>query len=154
MDLSKASCAQEGMYAVWWDMPEFEKQALKICDGCPVKLDCLKWVDPANSFYDGVAGGYVWGKGRPKFMEGREDKTLLAYMVSIQKEVEPNRELIDLVKVKRFIDGQITAWSKLTVGERKEAARQMLLLGTPMKQVYELTHLRWETIKLIKDMVA
>lgn len=40
--------------------------ALRICDTCPVRSWCLATVDPARSYYDGVAGGHTWREGMLK----------------------------------------------------------------------------------------
>jgi hypothetical protein len=39
--------------------------ALSICAVCPVPDVCLAVVAPAESFFDGVAGGRVWANGIP-----------------------------------------------------------------------------------------
>ena len=46
--------------------------ALSICALCPVRLWCLKLVEPASSHYDGIAGGHVWREG--KLQDGHTDK--------------------------------------------------------------------------------
>lgn len=38
--------------------------ALKYCAECPVRLECLDHMSPAQNFYSGVAGGMVWSEGR------------------------------------------------------------------------------------------
>lgn len=39
------------------------RRALTICGRCPVTQECLDWVKPQKSFFDGVAGGVVWRNG-------------------------------------------------------------------------------------------
>jgi hypothetical protein len=38
--------------------------ALRYCAGCPVRSECIEVVKPGESYYDGVAGGFVWARGR------------------------------------------------------------------------------------------
>lgn len=38
--------------------------ALRFCGECPVRLECLEYMSPAQNFYSGVAGGLVWSDGR------------------------------------------------------------------------------------------
>lgn len=56
--------------------------ALAICQNCPVREWCLNQVDPARSYYDGVAGGVVWREGipNPKWTDVRRDVTLIDYL--------------------------------------------------------------------------
>ena len=46
-----------------FDWPAFNTEALQICDTCTVRAWCLDQVRPAQSFYDGVAGGHTWSNG-------------------------------------------------------------------------------------------
>jgi hypothetical protein len=39
-------------------------EALRYCAECPVRLECLDYISPAQNFYSGVAGGMVWSEGR------------------------------------------------------------------------------------------
>lgn len=39
------------------------KKALQICGGCHFIDECLAWVRPNKSFYDGVAAGIAWRNG-------------------------------------------------------------------------------------------
>ena len=59
--IRNASCA--GLRPVC-DDPIYPEYALTLCETCPVKRTCLDVVDPAYSFFDGVAGGLVWLEGR------------------------------------------------------------------------------------------
>lgn len=36
---------------------------LNACWSCTVRYECLRLVDPARNYYDGIAGGYVWVEG-------------------------------------------------------------------------------------------
>lgn len=38
--------------------------ALNYCDTCPIRVECIKWVRPEKSFFDGVCGGSVWKNGK------------------------------------------------------------------------------------------
>lgn len=38
--------------------------ALMVCGACPFRKQCLTWVNPARSWYDGVAGGVLWLDGK------------------------------------------------------------------------------------------
>ena len=47
--------------------------ALSYCDRCPVTQECLDYVAPRRSYYDGVCAGKVWKHGRlhtPGLFEG------------------------------------------------------------------------------------
>ena len=52
---------------------------LKICATCEYQVECLKRVNPAENYYDGIAGGYVWRNGKPKLWSIRDRKHLVAY---------------------------------------------------------------------------
>lgn len=151
MSLEEALCAQPGMNPAWWDYEEFELEALKVCDACPIRLECLKWVDPANSYFDGVAGGYSWQNGKPKYFPGREDKTLLEYWSKAEM-LGKSQEIFDEVKMRRYMDGHIT-WKQMSMEERREACRRMLQAGVDKNRIYHLTHLRYQTIMQIERIV-
>lgn len=57
--------------------------ALAICAECPVREWCLNRVDPAGSWFDGVAGGVVWREGFPsaKWTKTHQDAVLIDYLV-------------------------------------------------------------------------
>ena len=40
-------------------------EALHICNTCTQRAACLEITDPANSHFDGIAGGIGWQGGRP-----------------------------------------------------------------------------------------
>jgi hypothetical protein len=48
----------------WLDAP-----ALNICRACAVKELCVKTVNPVKTFFDGVAGGFLWMNGRALVQE-------------------------------------------------------------------------------------
>ena len=39
--------------------------ALSYCDRCPVIQECLDYVSPRRSYFDGVCAGKVWRNGSP-----------------------------------------------------------------------------------------
>lgn len=61
--------------------------ALGMCEECPVRLWCLRQVDPARSYFDGVAGGHVWKEGRPqdRMTNPRQDEVLITYLATIRQ---------------------------------------------------------------------
>ncbi len=44
---------------------EFVLDALSYCDRCPIIVQCDAHVNPAKSFFDGVAAGRIWNNGIP-----------------------------------------------------------------------------------------
>lgn len=61
--LRDASCINEDPKAfdtVNW----LNAEALEICRDCPVQDLCLETVNPIRTFYDGIAGGFLWLNGR------------------------------------------------------------------------------------------
>lgn len=38
-------------------------EALRICSHCRFVAECMDWVRPSKSFFDGVAAGVVWRNG-------------------------------------------------------------------------------------------
>lgn len=38
-------------------------EALRICSNCRFVAECMDWVRPSKSFFDGVAAGVVWRNG-------------------------------------------------------------------------------------------
>lgn len=38
-------------------------EALRICSHCRFVSECMDWVRPSKSFFDGVAAGVVWRNG-------------------------------------------------------------------------------------------
>lgn len=53
------------------------KAALTLCSGCPVRRDCLDFVDPLHNWSDGVIGGYLWLNGKPMTKEYERQHPLL-----------------------------------------------------------------------------
>lgn len=63
MRLGLAACA--GADPRLFDAHTFPEadEALEFCRGCVVVLECVSWVRPNRSFFDGVCGGMVWRNG-------------------------------------------------------------------------------------------
>jgi len=85
--LQQASCSGED--PVLFDHYVFPeaREALRICGNCLFVQECLTWVRPNKSFYDGVAAGIVWRNGyrvRPDNTT-REDR-----LIRIRNEKEGN----------------------------------------------------------------
>lgn len=61
--LQQAACSGED--SVLFDHYVFPeaREALRICGNCLFVQECLMWVRPNKSFYDGVAAGIVWRNG-------------------------------------------------------------------------------------------
>lgn len=76
--LQRAACAGEDPALFdYYVFPE-AREALRICGNCRFVEECLTWVRPNKSFYDGVAAGIVWRNGyrvRPDNTT-REDRLL------------------------------------------------------------------------------
>lgn len=61
--LSQAACAnaEPKLFDTvnWLNAP-----ALQFCHGCPIQELCVTTVNPVRTFFDGVAGGFLWLNGR------------------------------------------------------------------------------------------
>jgi hypothetical protein len=57
-------------------------EALRICANCRFTDECIEWVRPNKSFFDGVAGGVVWRNGYRVRADNttREDRIILRRM--------------------------------------------------------------------------
>lgn len=64
--MEEAICVKEKVHPEHFDTFDYFicRFALEVCVPCPVKLQCLQQVDPAQNFFDGVAGGIAWRDGR------------------------------------------------------------------------------------------
>ena len=61
--LELASCTGEDPALFdHYTFPE-ASEALRICSHCRVVQECMDWVRPSKSFYDGVAAAVVWRNG-------------------------------------------------------------------------------------------
>lgn len=47
------------------------KRALEVCNGCSVRRECIEVISPYQTFFDGVAGGFLWKEGRRVNVEGQ-----------------------------------------------------------------------------------
>lgn len=66
-----------------FDDPQYATAALQICDTCTVRDWCLNLVDPARSYFDGVAGGHTWKEGRLLCKSCLDtDRVLIVYMAT------------------------------------------------------------------------
>lgn len=81
-----------------FDMVEWPdaELGLSACQTCTMKVECLKLVDPLRSYFDGIAGGYVWIDGNIKQWSVKETETLEAYLDAIpQGRRRPEVEAIE-----------------------------------------------------------
>lgn len=126
----KPAC--QGADPVAFDQTEYQNTSmgLQICAECPVRAWCLETVDPAKSFFDGIAGGHVWVGGTIKwsipgdeiarnYLERRNIST------ADQKQYESSM-------VRQFLLGVADA-TELTHHERISAARALY------RDTYDLT---------------
>jgi len=131
-----------GVHPEFFDIPEFYPTALEVCKPCPVRLWCLQLVDPANSYYDGVAGGHVWQNGKPVDSE-RTDPPLKMYLASLPKELPTitiRRHVAepDYFAVEALMNGHIHH-SKLTADEKRIAVRKLIQEGKSYSEVLDIT---------------
>jgi hypothetical protein len=119
---AKPAC--EGADPVAFDQTEYQNTShgLNICANCPVRAWCLDQVDPAQSFFDGIAGGHVWIGGKIKwtipndeiarnYLERRNISTVW------KQRFEPNM-------VQRFLNGEAEPM-QLSTTERIAAAKKI-----------------------------
>jgi hypothetical protein len=70
-----------GMNPQIFEWPVFNTEALQVCDTCTVRAWCLEQVKPAQSYFDGVAGGHTWRDGELKCTSClKTDDILINYM--------------------------------------------------------------------------
>ncbi|MFH9419999.1 WhiB family transcriptional regulator [Streptomyces sp. NPDC017529] len=60
----RARCADLPVAAVFSRTAAEARPVLRACNACPVIESCLRTVDPANTWFDGVCGGRLWSNGR------------------------------------------------------------------------------------------
>lgn len=100
-DITAAVCRElpPGLFDV--TSPIDTRPGLETCATCTVKVECLRAVDPWRSYYDGIAGGYVWQDGRVREWSVKENDTIAAYYATIPSRpalpdiVDPNQETIE-----------------------------------------------------------
>jgi hypothetical protein len=70
--LSLAACvdADENLFDLYWFPMAYEP--LAYCNKCPVRLECVDYLDPANNYFSGVCGGMVWSSGRRVRANGKQ----------------------------------------------------------------------------------
>lgn len=77
--LALAACAGEDPSV--FDHKTFPEagEGLRICGNCRVVVECMEWVRPGKSGFDGVAAGVVWRNGYKVRADNstREDRLLL-----------------------------------------------------------------------------
>ena len=91
MNLEAAACI--GMNPLIFDAYTFPaaQTGIAICSTCTVVEECVEWVRPQKSFYDGVAAKIVWRNGyrvRPD-NSTREDR-----IIRIRKEKEGRADVL------------------------------------------------------------
>lgn len=61
--LALAACtkANPTLFEQHWFPVAYE--ALEWCSSCPVRRECLDYLNPANNHFSGVCGGMVWASG-------------------------------------------------------------------------------------------
>jgi hypothetical protein len=130
--------ACEGKDPEMFDHPEFPLPALKVCGTCDVRAWCLRQVDPARHYYDGIVGGHVWQDGKPQgtFSE-LEDPTLKFYLRGLRP---PSPYRINVDKITDFLVG-LLPWNRLTIGERMGATAHMAEQGYRIDQAIRATNL-------------
>lgn len=62
--LARARCrdADPTVFDVHWFPSAYE--GLAHCAECPVRIDCLSYLEPARNEFSGICGGLVWRHGR------------------------------------------------------------------------------------------
>jgi len=53
----------------------------KLCQGCPVRLQCDNVLQPVRVRWDGVAGGQIYAEGRP--LQGEDIRTLFGQQLAL-----------------------------------------------------------------------
>lgn len=143
-DEPESTPACQGTNPELFDWAEFAPTAIDICGACKVQAWCLRQVDPARSYFDGVAGGHQWREGQvlDRWTNPAKDLTLQIYL----RPKKPRRtERVNEQRVSDFMVGLIP-WNRITIEERHEAARRLAKQQTPPELIAEIT-------KLIPEMV-
>ncbi|MFG2206546.1 hypothetical protein [Streptomyces sp. NPDC048638] len=61
---TRARCAGLPADSVFSRCLDEARPVLRACNTCPVVERCLRTVDPANTWFDGVCAGRLWSNGR------------------------------------------------------------------------------------------
>lgn len=122
-----------------FEIPEFAPIAIDICNDCQVRAWCLKQVEPAKNFYDGVVGGHEWRDGHVQY---RHTDPVSDPIVQLYLGTRRSRTTLPVnsPRVRDFMVGKIPC-SKLTMAERMEVVRRMALQGTPQELAVKATRL-------------
>ena len=100
-------------------------EALKLCESCPVSIQCFAIVDPHNSYFDGVAAGLIWRNGR----------SITAPSIHPTKPEDDH----DWVAIDRLIEGHID-WKVVRLVDRRKAALIMFERGYKQEQILNTIH--------------
>lgn len=131
-----------------FDDPLLFIDALAMCSSCQRRTDCLEQVDPARSYFDGVAGGIPWHNGHPITISGHDWPIEGRDYLTTRPHAEPKlppvswKHLappIDDLKVQRFLKG-LTTYDQLTMVERLDAACRLRELGFSPQEACRQTH--------------
>ena len=111
-------------------------EALKLCESCPVSIQCFAIVDPHNSYFDGVCAGLVWRNGR----------SIVAPSIHPTKPDDKH----DYIAIDRLIRGEIK-WQEVSLVDRRKAALMMYENGAMQQTILDITHFGHISLKkLIK----
>lgn len=137
--------ACDGVDPVIFDYPSTPHGGLALCSICEVRSWCLREVDPARHFFDGVAGGHVWtnGKPNPHLTDLEGDEVLQLYLATRPK-MRRGPEL-DHAAIALFVEGTLP-WNRLSKAERVEAAKLMIRKGIGVGEVQTRTHLSGQSM--------
>jgi hypothetical protein len=122
----EAACSEVTPYV--FEDPDNPKTALAYCAVCPVRAWCLRQVQPASSYFDGIAGGHVWKEGQHRGGD-RKDPILRDYLRARDpnaiRRARRSERSKDPVKVRQFLDGWLPV-EELTRIERRLAAAWLI----------------------------
>jgi WhiB family redox-sensing transcriptional regulator len=62
--LQQAECNKAEPYLFDQIDLNLAQPALHYCNTCLIRVQCIEWVKPQKSFFDGVCGGSVWKNGK------------------------------------------------------------------------------------------
>lgn len=126
----KPAC--QGADPVAFDQTEYQNTSLGlgICATCPVRAWCLETVDPAKSFFDGIAGGHVWIGGTIKW--SIPDDEIARNYLERRNISTVWRQRFEPTMVQQFLLGAAHV-TELSRDERIAAAKQMY------RDTYDLT---------------
>lgn len=133
-----ATPACEGKDPEMFDHPEFPLPALKICRTCDVRAWCLRQVNPAAHFYDGIVGGHAWKDGKPLGeFSNLEDPILKMYE---RRKVHAARKVVRQERITEFLIGK-RAWNALNYEELVAATAHMAVQNYRIDLAIRMTNL-------------